>query len=527
MSSEGLSKFLEALETVKKDYTCGFCSELLKKPVTLKTCFHLICEEHLRVLEKCPTCEAPLLDSGVYKDDGLEACIDSAMQLDKIFSRFKKDVDTSEIHEESDKNAVTKNKSLKKLSTTKTTEIKNKSLSSIKKFSETENPDTSVISVDSNSRVNRTAGKRNVKGETPLHVACRLGKIDKVVELLNEGANCNTKDYAGWTPLHEVVQNGRLDLLQLLLKYNALVNVPGVGNETPLHEAVRYNHKEIVEVLVKHGADLDARNCKGETPVQLASDAIRKVLEEAAQNIQETQTANVTHVSNIQTELDFEDIRIYCISQYRTVHNKLKLLARHHNNIHTEVKFTKKVTHLIVDTEDDRICTSSLDVLQGIVYGVWIISSEWVTKCSEKSIEPFNDYEVKGVGTRIHNGPKTSRFNKYKQLPGLFNGCHFYLHNFNTKYEISKSLIINKTLLSKLITDADGVVLRRVPNPESIPESEKLVPYHAKKGGKLEICSHYIIFKDMYEPMYNMKHLKALPLAWLIECIERYELCEP
>lgn len=95
------------------------------------------------------------------------------------------------------------------------------------------------------------------------------------------------------------------------------------------------------------------------------------------------------------------------------------------------------------------------------------------------------------------------------------------------KYEISKSIVVTKAILSKLITDAGGIVLRRAPNPEQIPDAEKLVPYHAKRGSKLMNCSHYIIYKNLYEPMYNMQHLKALPIGWLIECIEKYELCEP
>ncbi|CAH2062414.1 unnamed protein product, partial [Iphiclides podalirius] len=461
--------------------------------------------------------------------DRLEACIESAKELDKIFAPFKNDTNVLQSSNvDSISSNVNKKKGTIKPAASKADDKENSKTSALsKKKVINQNPNMSLLSAASSSKHNKTNEKRNNKGETALHVACRLCKIDKVVELLNEGANPNTKDNAGWTPLHEVVQNGRLDLVKILLQHNTLVNVPGQGNETPLHEAVRYNHRDIVEELVRHGADLHARNSKGETPTELASTEIKRILETAAENLLQTQGANVTHISHLQTELDFEDIRIYCVSQYRTVHNKLKSLVKHHSNLHIEAKFTKKVTHLIVDTEDEGICTPSLDVLQGIVYGIWILSSQWVTESNEDILQQFNTYEVKGVGTTKFKGPENARFNKYKQLPGLFNGCHFYLHNFNTKYEISKTIVLNKTILSKLITDAEGVVLRRVPNPESIPESEKLVPYHAKKGSKLEICSHYIIFKDMYEPMYNMRHFKALPIGWLMECIEKYELCEP
>ncbi|KAJ8703766.1 hypothetical protein PYW07_013060 [Mythimna separata] len=518
MSATDLNNFIKALDTVKKDYLCGVCNELCKDPVVLKKCFHLICAAHTG-LKQCPTCKIPLIDCATYVDERIQVCIDSAAELDKLFEKFRPK-----------EPSVTSSKKTKKNEAISASIKSNTAASSFKKpLSDKTNSRqdlSETINSNLSSKFNKNNEKRNNKGETALHICCRLGKVDRIKELLSLGSNTNTKDNAGWTPLHEVVQNGRLDLVTLLLQYNTLIDVPGQGNETPLHEAVRYNHVEIAEELVKHGADMNARNCKGETPYQLASVDMKNRLRVAAEKVLHTQSVNVSHIAALYAELEFDDVHFYCVSQYRTIHNKLKALTKHHTNISVEVKFTKKVTHLVVDTEDG-ICSSSLDVLQGIVNNVWVISSDWVSKSTEEKLEPFEIYEVKGVGTTSYNGPRNSRFIKYKQLPGIFNGCHFYLHNFNTKYEISKSIVLTKAILTKLITDAGGIVLRRVPNPESIPESEKLVPYHAKKDGKLMNCSHYIIFKDMYEPMYNMQHLKALPIGWLIECLEKYELCEP
>lgn len=529
MSTPDLSNFLKALDAVKEDYTCGVCAELCKNPVTLSKCFHLICGEHFDTLKSCPTCNVSLEGCTIFADDRLGTCVESAKELDKIFSNFRPK-DAQPTKAESSTSKATK-KRVRTNTNDKLNEEKpqkeTKALSDKTNKGKKQDVNISLVSTASSSKLNKTIEKRNNKGETMLHISCRLGKIDKIAELLNQGANPNTKDNAGWTPLHEVVQNGRLDLVKLLLQYNTLINIPGLSNETPLHEAVRYNHIEIAEELVKHGADVNARNCKGETPLQLAKGAMKEKLISASEDIIQTQTVNITLISNLHSELDFDDIRVYCNSQFRTVQNKLKALTKHHNNLHVETKFTKRVTHLVVDAEEDRVCTSSLDVLQGIAYGVWILTTDWITKSTEDKLEPFDSYEVTGVGSKSYNGPKTSRYNKYKQLPGIFDGCHFYLHNFNTKYEITKNIVVTKALLTKLIMDAGGIVLRRVPNPESIPDSEKLVPYHANKDGKLVNCSHYIIFKDMYEPMYNMQHLKALPIGWLIECLEKYELVEP
>lgn len=520
MTTADLKNFLNALDTVKKDFICGVCEKTCKEPFVLKKCFHWVCAAH-KNLKQCPNCRIPLDDGETFVDDKITRCIEYTTELDLIFEKLR----PKEVSKASTKGAKKSDEVTNKRAKPVEKPIKS---SGKKPLSDKTNsrPELSETLNSNVSSIVKTNEKRNTKGETALHFACRLGKLDQIKELLAAGANTNTKDNAGWTPLHEVVQNGQLELVQLLLQYNTLINVPGQGNETPLHEAVRFKHADIAEVLVKHGADIHIRNCKGETPYQLASSEMKNILLEAAENVLQTQGVNVSSLAALHEGLVFDDIHVYCVSQYRTVHNKVKTIAKHHNNIFIEAKLSKKVTHMIVDADKD-VCESTLDVLQGIVSNIWIISSEWITNSTEDKLAPFNAYEITGVGAKFNKGPKNSRYNKYKQLPGIFNGCHFYLHNFNTKYEVSKSLVLNKAILTKLITDAGGIVLRRVPNPELIPESEKVVPYHAKKNSKLYNCSHYIIFKDMYEPMYNMQHLKALPIGWLIECIEKYELCEP
>lgn len=529
-----LTKFLNAFDTLKKNHICGVCRQICKDPVVLKECFHWVCAEHTN-LKYCPNCDITFDDDAeTFVDDKLVKCIEITTELDAMFETLRpqeaSEKRTRKVVESSTKASKAVDmaaKTLAKSKTAKTDDVSTKTVNT-KLLSDKANtqPNLSETLGSNVSSIIKSNEKRNTKGETALHVACRLGKIDKIKELLSSGANTNTKDNAGWTPLHEVVQNGRLDLVKLLLQYNTLINVPGQSNETPLHEAIRFNHVEIAQELVKNGADIYIRNCKGETPYQLASSDMKNTLLVAADNIIQTQGVNISNIVALNECIELDNIHIYCVSEYHTVHNKVKMLAKHHNNIFYEAKFSKKVTHMIVN-EENGICASTFDVLQGIVSNIWIISSEWATKSTKDKLEPFHPYEITGVGAKSNNGPRNSRYNKYKQLPGIFDGCHFYLHNFNMKYEISKSLVLSKATLTKLITDAGGIVLRRVPNPELIPDNEILVPYHARKDGKLYNCSHYIIFKDMYEPMYNMQHLKALPVGWLIECIEKYEFCEP
>ena len=80
-------------------------------------------------------------------------------------------------------------------------------------------------------------------------------------------------------------------------------------------------------------------------------------------------------------------------------------------------------------------------------------------------------------------------------------------------------------------TPGGAVVLKREPDPESIPPAEKKRPYHSPPGGPLANCSHYIIYQEgsKSEPMikYNMNHVKSLPAAWLFECIHNFKLVDP
>ncbi|XP_061725892.1 BRCA1-associated RING domain protein 1-like [Cydia pomonella] len=517
MSKKDYNNLIKVLEDMNKCLFCVECHKFCKNPVTLSKCFHLICSEHLQDLSNCPKCKVSLNDCTTWSDDKLNDAVDAAKNLSAMFELSKENKFCDSVEQCPVNTAIS----------LPDTPLSNVEAQKKTPAAEQNILNNSTISLASNvSKSGKTVEKRNNKGETALHIACRTGKADRVAQLLSEGASTNTKDNAGWTPLHEVVQNGRQDLLKLLLRHNTLVNVPGQGNETPLHEAIRYNHIDIAKDLVAYGADINARNCKGETPLTLATHTIKAKLKDIAEKRFITEDSLDLDLIQRQIELDREDIRVYCVSQSRAITNKLKALTKHHINLHIEQKFSKKVTHLIVDAEDG-ICDSSLEVLQGIVNNLWILTTKWVTTSTNDNLASFEEYEVHGVGTTTYRGPKNARYNKYKQLPGIFNGCHFYFHSFNTKYKISDKIEVTKAILSKLVTDAGGVALRRAPNPESIPEAEKLVPYHAQQGSKLYNCSHYIIYKDMYEPLYNMVHLKALPIGWLIECIEKYQLCEP
>ena len=71
--------------------------------------------------------------------------------------------------------------------------------------------------------------KINKFGESPLQIAVKHGKFDRVKELVDQGANINAADRAGWTPLHEAVnkidiESRGQEVLEYLVAKGANVN---------------------------------------------------------------------------------------------------------------------------------------------------------------------------------------------------------------------------------------------------------------------------------------------------------------
>ncbi|XP_071790753.1 SMC5-SMC6 complex localization factor protein 1-like isoform X1 [Asterias amurensis] len=152
------------------------------------------------------------------------------------------------------------------------------------------------------TKINKV-NRRNMRGETPLHLACIKNNVAKVRELLsNPAIEINQVDFAGWTALHEASNHGHVDCVKELLKYKPkatiasyfspgkdkksanglnLLAAPAECGTTPLHDTVNNHHVEVARLLVKAGgkAVLMARNKAGFTPLDLTADnAMRRAL---------------------------------------------------------------------------------------------------------------------------------------------------------------------------------------------------------------------------------------------------------
>lgn len=99
----------------------------------------------------------------------------------------------------------------------------------------------------------------------PIHNAARTGNLNRVRELLNQGAPVNARNEHGWTPLHYAANTGRLSIVQELLKHGAHVNPRTISGFTPLHWAAHTGRPQVVHALLKAGANPLYRTIYGQS----------------------------------------------------------------------------------------------------------------------------------------------------------------------------------------------------------------------------------------------------------------------
>ncbi|XP_071500366.1 uncharacterized protein [Diadema antillarum] len=73
------------------------------------------------------------------------------------------------------------------------------------------------------------------------------------------------------TPLHEACKFGRLEMVKMLCGTGANINALNWNELSPLHFACANNHRKVAEYLMKNGADISLTDCEGLTPLQTAA----------------------------------------------------------------------------------------------------------------------------------------------------------------------------------------------------------------------------------------------------------------
>ncbi|BFZ55790.1 hypothetical protein PYCC9005_002831 [Savitreella phatthalungensis] len=101
-------------------------------------------------------------------------------------------------------------------------------------------------------------------GRTALHKAAAKGDVERVQQLLDQGADPSIRDNARVSPLHEAATRGRLDVVKLLLTTQAIdVSPRDIQGDYPLLDAAQNDFYDICRVLLDAGADPTLRNDDG------------------------------------------------------------------------------------------------------------------------------------------------------------------------------------------------------------------------------------------------------------------------
>ena len=91
------------------------------------------------------------------------------------------------------------------------------------------------------------------------------GNTEQVREMLDAGADPNTKDNDGHTALIEAAWRGKTETARLLLEAGADPNIRDDKNRTALIWAAGFGHTEFMKLLVEAGAETDIKNKYGDT----------------------------------------------------------------------------------------------------------------------------------------------------------------------------------------------------------------------------------------------------------------------
>lgn len=103
-----------------------------------------------------------------------------------------------------------------------------------------------------------------------LHEAAIGGKVGDVIDLLQRGAEVDSRDQKGRTALHHAAFWKNEEVGLALLEHGANVNARNNNGDAPLHTAGLKGEGGLVLAMIARGADVNALNLKEENPLRLA-----------------------------------------------------------------------------------------------------------------------------------------------------------------------------------------------------------------------------------------------------------------
>eukprot|EP01083_Nonionella_stella_P125022 377919_1 len=111
-----------------------------------------------------------------------------------------------------------------------------------------------------------------------LHIACSMGNVYTVNQLLSKGADPNPVDKENRTPLYIAAENGYVDVCKCLLSMNqdddikVDVHTPSKSGKSPLYAASENGHVDVVSYLLSQGANVRQETCRGKIALYAAAE---------------------------------------------------------------------------------------------------------------------------------------------------------------------------------------------------------------------------------------------------------------
>jgi hypothetical protein len=118
--------------------------------------------------------------------------------------------------------------------------------------------------------------------ETTIISAASNGSVDRLKELLADGADVNEADEEGRTALHWSAGYSEIECMKALIEAKCDINAVDENSNTALSYAAGYGNEDAVKLLLDHKADVSVKNAEGKTAKDVAEmndqDAIVKML---------------------------------------------------------------------------------------------------------------------------------------------------------------------------------------------------------------------------------------------------------
>lgn len=81
--------------------------------------------------------------------------------------------------------------------------------------------------------------------------AAKHGDVERIAQLLDDGADVHERDDKGWTPLNWAAGAGHAETVELLLEHGADVTRTGQDDRTPLMIAKAADRDQVAEILTR------------------------------------------------------------------------------------------------------------------------------------------------------------------------------------------------------------------------------------------------------------------------------------